>query len=58
MIALTLVMIWMWQDAKATARNAWPWIVATLALGPFGPLAYLLTRRSGGAGRVIEGSSV
>lgn len=45
-IALTLVMIWMWRDAKATGRNVWPWIIATLALGSFGPLIYLLTRKS------------
>jgi hypothetical protein len=45
-IALILVMVWMWQDAKATGRNAWPWIIVTLLLGSFGPLAYLLTRKS------------
>lgn len=44
-IALTLAMIWMWHDAKATGRNAWPWIIATLALGSFGPLFYLLSRQ-------------
>lgn len=44
-IALTLFMIWMWHDAKATGRNAWPWIALTLAAGSFGPLLYLLTRK-------------
>ncbi len=48
-IALTLVMAWMWQDAKATGRNVWPWIVATLILGSFGRLVYLLTRRPASA---------
>jgi hypothetical protein len=51
-IALTLVLVWMWRDAKATGRNIWPWIIATLALGSFGPLVYLLTRKSGAANQV------
>jgi hypothetical protein len=45
-IALALVMVWMAHDAKATGRNAWPWIAVTLALGSFGPLVYLLTRKA------------
>lgn len=46
LIALTLVMIWIWRDAKASGRNAWPWLIATLTTGSFGPLLYLLTRKS------------
>jgi uncharacterized membrane protein YfcA len=44
-IALALVMVWIWRDARAQGRNPWPWILATLAVGSFGPLVYLLTRR-------------
>jgi hypothetical protein len=50
-IALVLVMVWMWHDAKASNRNPWPWILATLALGSFGPLVYLLTRPAAGKAR-------
>lgn len=44
-IALTLIMIWIWQDAKATGRNFWPWCLLTLILGSFGPLFYLLFQK-------------
>ena len=53
-IALTLFLVWMWRDARALGRNPWPWIVATLALGSFGPLLYLLTRERQGAPRATQ----
>jgi hypothetical protein len=51
-IALVLILVWMWRDAKATGRNPWPWIIATLILGSFGPLAYLLASKPLQKGRV------
>jgi len=47
-IALSLVLTWLWKDARATGRNPWPWLAATLVAGSFGPLLYLLTRRAAG----------
>jgi hypothetical protein len=44
-IALILILTWIWRDSKRTGRNPWPWLVATLLTGSFGPLAYLLTAK-------------
>ncbi|MGL4577086.1 MAG: DUF2834 domain-containing protein [Burkholderiaceae bacterium] len=41
-IACTLLMGWIWRDARATGRSPWPYFVATVFAGSFGPLAYLL----------------
>ena len=44
-IALSLIMVWMWRDAKATGRNPWPWILLTLIAGSISPLVYLLSHK-------------
>ena len=44
-IAMSLVMVWMWRDAKSTGSIIWPWIVITLIAGSFGPLLYWITRK-------------
>ncbi|MFE8699796.1 DUF2834 domain-containing protein [Cytobacillus sp. FJAT-54145] len=44
-IALILVLVWMWCDAKKTNRSFWPWALITLTIGSFGPLLYLLLRK-------------
>ena len=43
-IALTIVMAWMWQDARARDINPVPYVLLTLGLGSIGPLAYLVHR--------------
>lgn len=42
-IAAMLVNIWIWRDATSRGRNPWGWIIATMIVGSFSPLVYLLT---------------
>lgn len=42
MIALGLITVWMWRDAKARGRNVLPYLGLTATLGSVGPLVYLL----------------
>lgn len=39
---------WLKQDTKRMNRNFIFWTIVTLTIGSFGPLLYLLTRKSGG----------
>ena len=45
-IALSLVMVWMWQDARKQDISPLPYILLTLTLGSIGPLLYLVRRFS------------
>lgn len=43
-IALSIVMLWMWQDAQKHDISPLPYILLTLALGSIGPLVYVVRR--------------
>lgn len=43
-LALGMVMAWMWTDARKHGLNVAPYLLATLVVGSLGPLAYLIRR--------------
>ncbi len=43
-IALGLVSLWMWRDARARGWSATPYLILTAFLGSVGPLLYLIRR--------------
>jgi hypothetical protein len=43
-IALSLVTLWMWRDAKERGVSPIPYVLLTATLGSIGPLLYLFTR--------------
>jgi len=45
-IALSLVILWMWQDAQKQDIAPLPYVLLTLILGSIGPLLYLVRRLS------------
>ncbi len=45
-IALGLVMLWMWRDARTQGIAPLPYVLLTLTLGSIGPLLYLVRRFS------------
>jgi len=45
-IALSLVIVWMWQDARDRGVAVAPYVLLTLGLGSVGPLLYLIRREA------------
>ena len=55
-IALSLVTVWMWRDARDRGVSLLPYLLLTLTLGSIGPLLYLIRRAGSEAtdhGRVL-----
>jgi hypothetical protein len=52
-IALSLVTLWMWRDARERGVSVVPYLVLTLTLGSIGPLVYLF-RRAGDEVRIVS----
>jgi hypothetical protein len=56
-IALGLIVMWMWDDARAQGRAWLPYALLTLAFGSVGPLLYLVSSGTGRrSARVADGS--
>jgi len=43
-VALGIVMAWIWHDCKQRGKQPLPWIIATFLTGSFAPLLYLIVR--------------
>jgi hypothetical protein len=43
-IALSLVAVWMWRDARERGATLWPYLALTVFFGSVGPLLYLIVR--------------
>jgi len=43
-IALGLILLWLWQDARERNISPLPYVILTVALGSVGPLLYLIRR--------------
>jgi hypothetical protein len=46
LIALSLITVWMWQDARDRGWSPMPYVMLTLGLGSVGPLVYLIRREA------------
>jgi hypothetical protein len=48
-LALAMVSVWVYRDARRRGKSPLPYLVLTLATGSIGPLLYVLVRDDDGA---------
>jgi hypothetical protein len=53
-IALGLILLWLWQDARGRNISPLPYVILTFALGSVGPLLYLIRRDGREASRAVS----
>ena len=56
-IALSLVVGWMWRDARARGASVLPYVLLTLAFGSVGPLLYLIRRETAETGAPMRAAA-
>ena len=56
-IALSLIVVWMWQDARTRGVSVLPYVLITLVLGSAGPLLYLIRRAPAAQDRLARASA-
>ena len=56
-VALSLVSLWMWRDARERGISFLPFALLTVTLGSIGPLCYLLRREWSGAQRAVPAAA-
>jgi hypothetical protein len=55
-IALSMVGVWLWRDARARGVSPWPYLLLTAVLGSAGPLLYLAMKAAGASGSCCGGT--
>lgn len=56
-IALSLITMWMWRDARERGMSVVPYLVVTLFLGSIGPLLYLFRRAGSEATETVHATA-
>jgi hypothetical protein len=56
-IALSLILVWLWRDARRRGISPIPYVALTLGLGSVGPLLYLIRINGNESPRVVAATA-